>query len=89
MKQTLTIVCKLQPRPEQSIKIDKTLQGFADACNYVNKKVDAKLTNKHTIQNLSRPKSMMVYLIENQKSIVFEKRVKKARSTSVDIIRSS
>jgi putative transposase len=52
MEQTLTIVCKLQPTPKQVIKIDETLQGFADACNYVNQKVDAKLTNKHTIQTL-------------------------------------
>lgn len=52
MEQTLTIVCKLQPTPEQSVKIDETLQGFANACNYVNQKVDAKLTNKHTIQTL-------------------------------------
>jgi putative transposase len=52
MKQTLTIVCKLQPIPEQVVKIDETLQGFADACNYVNQKVDAKLTNKRTIQTL-------------------------------------
>jgi putative transposase len=52
MEQTLTIICKLQPTPEQVVKIDETLQGFADACSYVNQKVDAKLTNKHTIQTL-------------------------------------
>lgn len=52
MEQTLTIVCKLQPTPEQVLKIDETLQGFSDACNYVNHKVDAKLTNKHRIQTL-------------------------------------
>jgi putative transposase len=52
VEQTLTIVCKLQPTPEQVVKIDETLQGFADACSYVNQKVDAKLTNKHTIQTL-------------------------------------
>jgi putative transposase len=52
MEQTLTIVCKLQPNPEQVVKIDETLQGFADACNYANQKVDAKLTNKRTIQTL-------------------------------------
>jgi putative transposase len=52
MEQTLTIVCKLQPAPEQAIKIDETLQGFSDACNYANKQVDARLTNKHTIQTL-------------------------------------
>jgi putative transposase len=52
MEQTLTIVCKLQPTPEQFVKIDETLRGFADACNYVNQKIDAKLTNKRTIQTL-------------------------------------
>jgi putative transposase len=52
MKQTLTIVVKLQPTTEQSLKIEETLQGFAEACNYLNSKVDAKVTNKNTIQTL-------------------------------------
>jgi putative transposase len=52
MKQTLTIVVKLQPTTEQSLKIEETLQGFGEACNYVNSKVDAKVTNKNTIQTL-------------------------------------
>jgi putative transposase len=52
MEQTLTIVCKLQPTQKQVIKIDETLRAFADACNYVNEKIDPKLTNKRTIQTL-------------------------------------
>jgi putative transposase len=52
MKQALTIVCKLQPTPEQVSKIDETLQAFADGCNYANKQVKEGLTNKRTIQAL-------------------------------------
>jgi len=52
MEQTLTIVCKLQPTPEQVSKIDETLQAFADGCNYANKQLKEGLTNKRTIQTL-------------------------------------
>lgn len=52
MEQTLTIVCKLQPTPQQVSKIDETLQAFADGCNYANKQVKEGLTNKRTIQTL-------------------------------------
>ncbi|MGC9505717.1 RNA-guided endonuclease InsQ/TnpB family protein [Baaleninema sp.] len=50
MKQTLTIVCKLNPTPEQAQKLDKTLVAFADACNYVNGTVNPKIKNKNRIQ---------------------------------------
>jgi IS605 OrfB family transposase len=52
VEQTLTIVCKLQPTPEQALKIEETLRAFSDACNYSNQQVDAKITNKNTIQTL-------------------------------------
>ena len=32
IEQALTIVCKLNPTPEQTVKLDKTLQGFTVAC---------------------------------------------------------
>jgi IS605 OrfB family transposase len=50
MKQTLTIVCKLNPTPEQAQKLDQTLVAFADACNYVNETVNPKIKNKNRIQ---------------------------------------
>ena len=50
MEQVLTIVCKLNPTPQQALKLDKTLQGFADACNYINSTVSPKVTNKNRIQ---------------------------------------
>ena len=50
MKQTLTIVCKLNPTPEQAQKLDRTLVAFADACNYVNETVNPKIKNKNRIQ---------------------------------------
>lgn len=50
MKQNLTLVCKLQPTPEQTSQIEETLQAFADACTYANKTVLPKVTSKRTIQ---------------------------------------
>ncbi len=48
----LTIVCKINPTPEQVTKIEATLQSFAGACNYINEVVDPRLTHNVTIQNL-------------------------------------
>ncbi len=50
-KQVLTIVCKIDPSPEQVAKIEATLQAFADACNYINEVVESKITHNVTIQN--------------------------------------
>lgn len=52
MEQTLTIVCKLQPSPEQSVKIEDLLKAFADACNYTNEQVKPVIASKTTIQSL-------------------------------------
>jgi len=52
MKQTLTLVCQLQPTPEQSTKIDTLLQAFAEAGNFANQSVKPSITSKTTIQNL-------------------------------------
>lgn len=51
MEQTLTVVCKLRPTPEQSLNIERFLKAFADACNFANKTVQPTVTNKITIQN--------------------------------------
>jgi len=50
-KQVLTIVCQINPTPEQIAKIEATLQGFAGACNYINEVVEPKITHNVTIQN--------------------------------------
>lgn len=50
-KQVLTIVCKINPNPEQVAKIEATLFGFADACNYINEVVKPRITHNVTIQN--------------------------------------
>ena len=50
MNQVLTIVCKLNPTPEQAQKLDKTLVAFADACIFVNETVNPKVKNKNRIQ---------------------------------------
>jgi IS605 OrfB family transposase len=52
MKQVLTLVCKLQPTPEQVVKIEATLKAFADACNYTNERVKPQITSKITIQGV-------------------------------------
>jgi putative transposase len=52
MEQTLTIVCKLQPTPEQAVKMDDLLKAFADACNYANGQVKPGTTSKTTIQSM-------------------------------------
>ncbi|WP_333133260.1 hypothetical protein [Microcoleus sp. D2B6] len=51
MKQVLTVSCKLQVTPEQSLKIDATLQAFANACEYVNQTVPPTLTNELAMQS--------------------------------------
>jgi putative transposase len=50
MKQTLTLVCKLQPTSKQLAKIEATLKAFAEACNYTNSIVKPTVTNKVRIQ---------------------------------------
>jgi len=52
MEQVLTLVCKLNPIPQQVAQIEATLSAFADACNYANKQVKPQITSKTTIQNL-------------------------------------
>ncbi|MEG4120979.1 transposase [Microcoleus sp. N9_B4] len=52
MKQVLTVSCKLQVTPEQSLKLDATLQAFANACEYVNQTVPPTLTNELAMQSL-------------------------------------
>ncbi|MEB3178536.1 MAG: transposase [Nostocaceae cyanobacterium] len=52
MEQVLTLVCKLNPTPQQIAQIEATLKAFADACNYANEQVKSQITSKTTIQNL-------------------------------------
>lgn len=51
MEQVITLVCKLNPTPEQVAQIEATLQAFAAACNYANEVVKPPTTSKTTIQN--------------------------------------
>ena len=55
MKQVLTLVCKLQPTPEQVALIEATLKAFADGCNYTNQIVKPSITSSVSIQNLVYP----------------------------------
>ena len=49
-QQVLTVVCQLNPTPEQSYKLDATLEAFAKACHFANQTVNPKITNKNRIQ---------------------------------------
>lgn len=53
MKQVLTIVCKLQPTPEQVVLIEATLKAFAAACNHINQTVKPNITSAISLQNLA------------------------------------
>jgi len=49
-QQILTIVCQLNPTAEQIVKLDQVLQGFAEACRYINRTICPSMTNKNRIQ---------------------------------------
>lgn len=50
MEQTLTLVVKLNVEPEQATQLEETCQAFADACTWINEKVNHRLTNRNSIQ---------------------------------------
>ncbi|MBW4643604.1 MAG: transposase [Goleter apudmare HA4340-LM2] len=52
MKQLLTLVCKINVKPEQLVKVQETFRTFSDACSYVNQEVPEKLTNEIAMQSL-------------------------------------
>ena len=49
-QQILTIVCQLNPTAAQIVKLDQVLQGFAEACRYINRTICPSMTNKNRIQ---------------------------------------
>ncbi len=61
MTRFLTIVCKLNPTPEQVVKIEATLKAFADACNYVHETVQPTMTSGRRIQTLAYTKLRSIY----------------------------
>ncbi len=52
MEQVLTLVCKLNPTPLQSEKLEVVLHAFAEACNYTNQIIKPDITSKLTIQGI-------------------------------------
>lgn len=53
MKQVIVLACELNSILKQAaVKIEATLNVFADACNYANVQVKPKITSKTTIQNI-------------------------------------
>jgi putative transposase len=82
MKQVLTVSCKLQVSPEQSIKIDATLQAFADACEYVNQGVPPNLTNELAMQSLIYQEVRARFGLPAQLAIHAIRRVSGNRKTS-------
>jgi hypothetical protein len=52
METIRTIVCKLDPTPEQALEIDATSRAFAHACNHIAEVCRAiHSTNKVTVQH--------------------------------------
>src|SRR3990167_5999237 len=50
MEQILTLVCKLQPTPEEATHIDATMGAFADACAYIHATIAERITNVMRMQ---------------------------------------
>ncbi|MFB8794222.1 MAG: transposase [Microcoleus sp.] len=82
MKQVLTVSCKLQVTPEQSIKIDATLQAFANACEYVNQTVPPTLTNELAMQSLVDHNVRALFGLSAQLAIHAIRRVSGNRKTA-------
>ena len=82
MKQVLTVSCKLQVTPEQSIKVDATLQAFANACEYVNQTVPPTLTNELAMQSLVYHKVRDMFGLSAQLAIHAIRRVSGNRKTA-------
>jgi putative transposase len=82
MKQVLTVSCKLEVSPEQSIKIDGTLQAFAAACEYVNQTVAPTLTNELAMQSLVYHEVRARFGLSAQLAIHAIRRVSGNRKTS-------
>ena len=82
MKQVLTVSCKLQVTPEQSIKIDATLQAFANACECVNQTVPPTLTNELAMQPLVYHNVRDMFRLSAQLAIHAIRRVSGNRKTA-------
>jgi hypothetical protein len=52
MEQVITLVCKLQPTPEQASELDATLTAFADACTYIHATIPERITNVMRMQGI-------------------------------------
>ena len=50
MEQILTLVCKLQPTPEEAAHIDATMQAFAEACAYIHATIPERIVNVMRMQ---------------------------------------
>src|SRR5262252_213671 len=45
MEQVLTLVCKIQPTPEETAHINATMRAFVDACAYIHATIPPRITN--------------------------------------------
>ena len=82
MKQVLTVSCKIEVTPEQSIKIDATFQAFASACEYVNQTVPPNLTNELAMQSLVYYNVREIFGLSAQLAIHAIRRVSGNRKTA-------
>lgn len=52
MEQVITLVCTLQPTPEQTQHLDDTMTRFAEACSSIHTTLPANIRNKDRMQAL-------------------------------------
>lgn len=82
MKQVLTVSGKIQATPEQVVKINVTLQAFADACEYVNKTAPPTLVNELAMQSLVYHNVRGLFGLSSQLAIHAVRRVSGNRKTA-------
>ena len=82
MKQVLTVSCKLNVGAQQLLKIEELLNAFADACEYVNRTIDEKLTNEVAMQSLCYHDVRARFGLSAQLAIHAIRRVSGNRKTS-------
>lgn len=82
MKQVLTVSCKLNVDAQQHLKIEELLKAFADACEYVNRTIDEKLTNEVAMQSLCYHDVRARFGLSAQLAIHAIRRVSGNRKTS-------
>jgi len=82
MNQVTTVACKLKPPLEFAPEMDKTLEVFAAACEWVNANTPLELTNKAKMQKLVYNDVRLLFGLSANLSIQALRRVCANRKTA-------